>query len=534
MAPGEPIGRRRDSEFTAAEPEIAIVLGSTGAILGYTLANDVSAWDIERDNPLYLPQSKVYNGCFAFGPVIVTPDEIPDPYALALRCRVTRGGREVFAGEASTGQLKRRFEEIVAWLLRSNEIRTGTVLSTGTGIIQPIGLRARGGRRGHALVARARRAPEPRGARLTPDPYALRPEDVEEPPATRCLALWRLGPGMVLAASIVGSGELIVTTTLGAQAGYAALWIVLLSCAVKPVVQAELGRYTIASGETGLEALDRVPGPRLGVSWMLWAWALTVFMSLVQVGGMFGGVAQVMNLLLPAVPAPAWVLVLVALTLALLLGGGYERVERLALVKVGLFTLLTVLAALVLTRKPEQFSWGRVASGLRFRLPGNGLRHGGRRLRHHRRGRHRALHVPLLVRREGLRALRGAERGSASRVARARGWIRLMHVDILRRWSSTRSPRWPSTCSARACSRWAGARGRGHDPDAVEHLHPDPRPLGAAALLSRRHDHPLRHDLRGDRRPLAGLRRPLPAAGPLRRATTTRRASSAAAASRCC
>jgi 2-dehydro-3-deoxy-D-arabinonate dehydratase len=136
---GEAIGRRRDSSFTAAEPEIAIVLTRSGGVLGYTLANDVSAWDIERDNPLYLPQSKVYNACFAFGPLIVTPDEVADPYALVLRCRVTRGGREVFAGEASTGQLKRRFEEIVSWLLRSNEIRTGTVLSTGTGIIQPLG-----------------------------------------------------------------------------------------------------------------------------------------------------------------------------------------------------------------------------------------------------------------------------------------------------------------------------------------------------------------------------------------------------------
>jgi 2-dehydro-3-deoxy-D-arabinonate dehydratase len=139
VGPGGAIGRRRDSDFTAAEPEIALVLDRTGAILGFTLANDVSAWDIERDNPLYLPQSKVYSGCFAFGPVIVTPDEIADPYALVLRCRVTRGEREVFAGEASTAQLKRRFEEIVAWLLRSNEIRTGTVLSTGTGIIQPLG-----------------------------------------------------------------------------------------------------------------------------------------------------------------------------------------------------------------------------------------------------------------------------------------------------------------------------------------------------------------------------------------------------------
>jgi 2-dehydro-3-deoxy-D-arabinonate dehydratase len=136
--PGEPIGRRRDSGFTASEPELALVVSRRGTILGFTLANDVSAWDIERDNPLYLPQSKVYDRCFAFGPVLVTPDEIPDPYALTLTCRVTRQGREVFAGEASTSQLKRRFEELVEWLLRSNSVRTGTVLSTGTGIIQPL------------------------------------------------------------------------------------------------------------------------------------------------------------------------------------------------------------------------------------------------------------------------------------------------------------------------------------------------------------------------------------------------------------
>jgi Mn2+/Fe2+ NRAMP family transporter len=118
---------------------------------------------------------------------------------------------------------------------------------------------------------------------------------------------------MVLAAAIVGSGELIATTTLGAQVGYAALWIILLSCAVKPVVQAEMGRYTIASGETGLEGLNRVPGPRLGVSWLLWAWALMVLVSLVQVGGMFGGVGQSLNLLMPAVPVWLWVIVLLGL-----------------------------------------------------------------------------------------------------------------------------------------------------------------------------------------------------------------------------
>jgi 2-dehydro-3-deoxy-D-arabinonate dehydratase len=144
VGPGQPIGRRADSSFTATEPELAVVLGANGAILGYTLANDVSAWDIERDNPLYLPQSKVFRGCFAFGPVIVTPDEIPDPGALTLSCRVTRDGREVFAGQASTGLLKRRIPELVEWLMRSNPIPSGTILSTGTGIIQPmeIGLEA--------------------------------------------------------------------------------------------------------------------------------------------------------------------------------------------------------------------------------------------------------------------------------------------------------------------------------------------------------------------------------------------------------
>ena len=90
--PGQPIGRRRDSGFTATEPELAIVVGGGGAILGFTLANDVSAWDIERDNPLYLPQSKVYNGCFAFGPGDRDRrTRCAIPYALELT--VPRGAR---------------------------------------------------------------------------------------------------------------------------------------------------------------------------------------------------------------------------------------------------------------------------------------------------------------------------------------------------------------------------------------------------------------------------------------------------------
>jgi len=131
---------------------------------------------------------------------------------------------------------------------------------------------------------------------------------------------------MILAASIVGSGELIATTTLGAQVGYTALWIIVLSCAIKPVVQAELGRYTIASGETGLEALDHLPGPRLGVGWLVWAWAVMVLITTLQLGAMFGGVAQVMTLVVPVIAERVWVCFFLVLTLALLLGGGYARI----------------------------------------------------------------------------------------------------------------------------------------------------------------------------------------------------------------
>ena len=85
------------------------------------------------------------------------------------------------------------------------------------------------------------------------------------------------------------------------------LWIILLSCAIKPVVQGEFGRYTIATGHTALEGFNRVPGPRAGVGWLVWAWVVTVALTLLQVGGMYGGVAQVLHLLVPAIPVNAWV-----------------------------------------------------------------------------------------------------------------------------------------------------------------------------------------------------------------------------------
>src|SRR5437867_2514620 len=137
VGPGQPIGLRADSKFTAPEPELAAILGNRGRILGFTLANDVSAWDIERENPLYLPQSKVYSACCALGPAIVTTDELIDPYKLEMTCSITRDGQTRFEGSVSTARLHRKLETLVEYLLRANPVPAGSVLLTGTGIIVP-------------------------------------------------------------------------------------------------------------------------------------------------------------------------------------------------------------------------------------------------------------------------------------------------------------------------------------------------------------------------------------------------------------
>ncbi len=137
VGPNDTICVRRDSALTAVEPELALVIGAGGDIVAYTAGNDLSAWDIERANPLFLPQSKVFRGCFAFGPVMVTATEIPDPHTLDLRCTIHRRGAVLWKGAVNTREIRRRCPQLVAWLCRDNPIPMGTVLSTGTGILVP-------------------------------------------------------------------------------------------------------------------------------------------------------------------------------------------------------------------------------------------------------------------------------------------------------------------------------------------------------------------------------------------------------------
>ncbi|WP_166830752.1 Nramp family divalent metal transporter [Thalassoroseus pseudoceratinae] len=123
--------------------------------------------------------------------------------------------------------------------------------------------------------------------------------DVQEPPRGFVGILKQLGPGLIIAGSIVGSGELIATTKTGAQAGITLLWLILIGCVIKVFVQVELGRYAITHGETTLSALDRVPGPRLKANWIVWCWLAMMVCGVGQLGGIVGGVGQAMAIAVP-------------------------------------------------------------------------------------------------------------------------------------------------------------------------------------------------------------------------------------------
>lgn len=133
---GQPIAVREDSAWNVPEPEIALVLGDRGAILGVTIGNDVSSRDIEAANPLYLPQAKVYASACAIGPAIYVPRSLAETYEISMRITDSTG-TELYSGTTSTALMRRGFEELVAWLVRDNPVPPGSILLTGTGLVPP-------------------------------------------------------------------------------------------------------------------------------------------------------------------------------------------------------------------------------------------------------------------------------------------------------------------------------------------------------------------------------------------------------------
>ena len=135
--PGEPLRVRADSNWSVPEPELALVISPTKKLVGFTVGNDMSARDIEGENPLYLPQAKVYNGCCGLGPFVLIPESPVDRAATKIRLRIDRGGSTVFSGETDLSQMKREFLELIDWLTRENDLATGAFLLTGTGVVPP-------------------------------------------------------------------------------------------------------------------------------------------------------------------------------------------------------------------------------------------------------------------------------------------------------------------------------------------------------------------------------------------------------------
>jgi 2-dehydro-3-deoxy-D-arabinonate dehydratase len=135
---GEPIAVRDDSELNVPEPELAVVANHTGEVVGYLVANDVSSRSIEGENPLYLPQAKMYAGSSALSYGIRPASEVADPAALTIEMTVTRGGEVKFAGKVSTAQLRRSPAELLEHLYFAQRFPAGAVLCTGTGIVPAI------------------------------------------------------------------------------------------------------------------------------------------------------------------------------------------------------------------------------------------------------------------------------------------------------------------------------------------------------------------------------------------------------------
>jgi manganese transport protein len=224
-----------------------------------------------------------------------------------------------------------------------------------------------------------------------PDAYALTKDAIKEPPQTFFTALRQIGPGLILAGSIVGTGELIATTSLGAKEGYILLWLILVSCVIKVFVQTELGRYAITHGKTTLAAFHTLPGPRFGTSWLVWLWLLMMLTTQAQIAAMEGLVGQAADMAFPRTaqfvamattkinpdwgvflgtrPDYFWATITGIAAIVLLLSGGYKRLEHITTALVAFVTLITVACVLGLPWTNYPIRMHQLASGFRFSLP---------------------------------------------------------------------------------------------------------------------------------------------------------------------
>ena len=264
------------------------------------------------------------------------------------------------------------------------------------------------------------------------NPYFLDEESIREAPTRWRDRLKELGPGFILSAAIVGSGELIATTTLGAEAGFATFWVVIISCLVKVTLQLEFGKHAIYSGETVMSAFNRLPGPRLkGTNWTVWTWLFIQIFKLLQVGGIVGGVAITLNIAFPQVHDAIWALLAATLSALLIFKGYYRFIEKFSISMIGLFTLLTFASLYFLQYTSFALSWENIAEGVKFSLPPASVGVAIAAFGITGVGGDEIMYYNYWCLEKGYARFAGPMDQSEAWLRRAKGWIRVMYMDAL-------------------------------------------------------------------------------------------------------
>jgi len=262
------------------------------------------------------------------------------------------------------------------------------------------------------------------------DSYLITEKTVKEPPTTFLKKLKFLGPGFILSASIVGSGELIATTALGAKAGFIAFWIIIVSCLVKVAVQLEFGKRAILTGQTPMKSFNGLPGPGQGKrGWVVWTVFALISLKIIQIGGILGGTAIVMQMLFGFLPVYAWALLLALAASAMIYKGYYNVIEKASLVMIAGFTITTITAVFMLQFTTFRFSWSDILYGLQLKFPPAIVAFAFGAFGITGVGADEVIAYNYWCIEKGYAAFTGPRDNSREWKERARGWIRVMTMD---------------------------------------------------------------------------------------------------------
>jgi manganese transport protein len=264
------------------------------------------------------------------------------------------------------------------------------------------------------------------------DPYLLSKDSIKEPPAGFFQKFRFLGPGFILTASIVGSGELIATTTLGARAGFVTLWIILFSCVIKVAIQLEYGKNAICHGETVMKSFGYLSGPKIrGNNWTIWTWLFLWIVKPLQVGGVLGGVAIILHMWFPAVSLPFFTILNAVIVSLLIFKGYYRFIQHFSVVLMGLFTVFTLFSLYFLQYTPFVIHWSDIFEGLTLRFPPGtvAIAIGAFGLTGVAGDEIVAYHYWCLE--KGYARYTGPKDGTEQWAIRAKGWIKVMNMDAL-------------------------------------------------------------------------------------------------------